>query len=110
MLEKGIFGEYEEVHFGVLGLGEQKSWRHKKLNPWAEIPVLELPDGTTLSETAAIAQYMDETHAGRKLLGETALERASDRQWDNRIFTQLLYRLLTTFHVLVSRRALLDLH
>lgn len=104
MLEKGIFDEYEQVTLELLGLGDQKGWRHKKLNQWAEAPVLELPDGTTLSEAAAIAQYLDEAHPGRKLLGETALERASDRQWDNRIFIQLLYRLVTAFHVLVSRR------
>ncbi|KIJ37174.1 hypothetical protein M422DRAFT_33872 [Sphaerobolus stellatus SS14] len=99
MAEKGILDQYEEVIMDMEVVGEQKGWRHKKLNPWAEAPVLELPDGTYLSETAAIAQYLDDTHPGRKILGETVLEQALDRQWDNRIWIQLLYRFVTTFHV-----------
>ncbi|KIJ56072.1 hypothetical protein M422DRAFT_239274 [Sphaerobolus stellatus SS14] len=99
MAEKGILDQYEEVIMDMEVVGEQKGWRHKKLNPWAEAPVLELPDGTYLSETAAIAQYLDDTHPGRKILGETILEQALDRQWDNRIWIQLLYRFVITFHV-----------
>lgn len=106
MAEKGILNQYEEVYLNMEGLGEQKSWKHKKLNPWAEAPVLELPDGTALSESAAIAQYLDDTHPGRKILGETILERALDRQWDNRIWVQLLYRFVTTFHVQVHLQAI----
>ncbi|KIJ28779.1 hypothetical protein M422DRAFT_37207 [Sphaerobolus stellatus SS14] len=99
MAEKGILDQYEEEIMDMAVIGEQKGWRHKKVNPCAEAPVLELSDGTYLSETAAIAQYLDDTHPGRKILGETVLEQALDRQWDNRIWIQLLYRFVTTVHV-----------
>lgn len=65
-----------------------------------EAPALELPDGTILTESTAVFKYIDETYPGRKIMGETALEKALDQQWDQRIWVHLLYRFTTAFHVL----------
>ncbi|WWD21831.1 hypothetical protein CI109_106319 [Kwoniella shandongensis] len=90
MLEKGILDQYEEVYIDMIEKGDQKSWRHTKRNPWGETPSLELPDGSILSETTAIARYMDSMHEGRKFMGESVLEQALDQQWDQRIWHQAL--------------------
>jgi glutathione S-transferase len=101
MLEKGVASHYDEVIMNLTDSGEQRGWKHLKRNAWGEVPALELEDGSTLSEAAAIARYIDNSHPGRKILGETALEQALDQQWDNRVGVHLLYNLVTTFHVLV---------
>ena len=58
-----------------------------------------LEDGTCLSETTAICRYLDEAYPGRKVMGETALEKATDQQWDMRVWVHCLYRLTVAFHV-----------
>lgn len=72
---------------------------HLKVNPWGETPALILEDGTCLSETTAICRYLDEAYPGRKVMGETALEKATDQQWDMRVWVHCLYRLTVAFHV-----------
>jgi glutathione S-transferase len=101
MYEKGVTSHYEEVALDMTGSGEQRGWQYLKRNQWGEAPTLELEDGSTLSEAAAIARYIDNSHPGRKIMGETPLEQALDQQWDNRIWVHLLYRLGTAFRVLV---------
>jgi glutathione S-transferase len=100
MHEKGIVGEIEEVLLDMTPAGEQRGWRHLKRNPWGETPTLELPGGTYIAESAAIARYLDQSFPGRKIMGETPLEQAQDSMWDDRIWVQILYRLTTAFHVL----------
>ncbi len=100
MHEKGIADTIEEVVYDMAPGGEQRGWRHLKMNPWGETPTLELGDGTYLSETRAIARYLDQTHSGRKILGETPIEQGQDSMWDDRIWVQILYRITTMFHVL----------
>jgi len=100
MAEKGIDGEYTEEVINMLGKGDQKSWKHQKLNPLGETPALRLGDGTLMTEAGAIQRYMEAAHPGRKILGETALEQGLDQMWDQRIWTHLLYRLTVAFHVL----------
>jgi glutathione S-transferase len=100
MQEKGIADQVEEVIYDMTPGGEQRSWRHLKMNPWGETPTLALPDGLFMSEANAIARYLDQAFAGRKIMGETPLEQGLDSMWDNRIWVQILYRLTTAFHVL----------
>lgn len=100
MAEKGIVDKIEEVLLDVSPIGEQRGWRHTNRNQWGEVPTLELKDGTYLSEAGAIARYLDQSYEGRRILGATAREQAEDSQWDSRIWVQILYRLVTTFHVM----------
>jgi glutathione S-transferase len=100
MHEKGIADQFEEVIYDMTPGGEQRTWRHLKMNPWGETPTLELPEGLFMSEANAIARYLDQAFPGRKIMGETALEQGLDSMWDNRIWVQILYRLTTAFHVL----------
>ncbi len=50
------------------------------LNPAGDVPVLVEPDGTVLADSAAITEYLDETHPEGPLIGERACERAEVRR------------------------------
>ena len=82
LLEKGVEGLFEQRLVDVLG-GEHRCWPHVQRNPWGEVPVLELPDGSHLSEAAAIARYVDQQWTGtRAVMGTTPLLQALDVQWE----------------------------
>jgi glutathione S-transferase len=98
--EKGIADQFDEVIYDMAPGGDQRKWPHLKKNPWGETPALELEDGSYLSESVAIARYLDQRFPGRKVMGESALEQGQDTMWNDRIWVQVLYRLTTAFHVL----------
>ena len=98
--EKGIADSLDEVIYDMAPGGEQRQWKHLKMNPWGETPTLALPDGTYLAESAAIARYLDMTLPGRKVMGENATAQALDVMWDDRIYSHVIYRIVTMFHVL----------
>lgn len=50
------------------------------LNPAGDVPVLVEPDGTTLADGNAIAEYLEEVYPERPLIGTTPLERAETRR------------------------------
>jgi glutathione S-transferase len=99
MHEKGIADQFAETVYDMTPGGQQRQWPHLKMNPWGETPTLQLADGTFLSESTAIARYLDGMHPGRKIMGETALEQGQDTMWDNRIWVHILYNIVTAFHV-----------
>lgn len=98
--EKGIAEQFEETIYDMSPGGDQRKWPHLKMNPWGETPTLVLSDGYCLSEAAAIARYLDQLHDGRKIMGQSPLEQGMDTMWENRIFTHILYRIVTMFHVM----------
>ncbi|PZQ63433.1 MAG: glutathione S-transferase [Phenylobacterium zucineum] len=59
-------------------------------NPLGQLPVLELDDGSHLSESVSICRYLDEVSPGPSLFGETARERAEIDMWIRRIELQLM--------------------
>ena len=65
--------------------GEQFSDTFKKINPDCTVPVLELDDGTYLSEVVAICQYLEEKFSEPTLLGDGASERALVTAWNAKI-------------------------
>jgi glutathione S-transferase len=50
------------------------------LNPAGEVPVLIEPDGTVIAEHTAIAEYLDEVHREKLLLGLNPVDRAEVRR------------------------------
>lgn len=100
MHEKGIADAVEEVIYDMTPGGEQRGWRHLKMNPWGETPTLDLGDGQYLAETRAIARHFDQSHPGRKIMGETPMEQGQDAMWDDRVWVHILYRITTMFHVM----------
>ena len=97
--EKGIAAQVEQVELDMLA-GEHKRWPHLKRNPWGEVPVLVLPDGSHLSEAAAIVHYLDHRWAGtRRITGDTLEQQVQDIQWEERIRLRILVPILAMAHV-----------
>ena len=78
LVEKGI--EVERIHLDII-TGENRSDEFAEKNILQTLPVLELDDGTRLTESAVICEYLEETHPTPNMLGNTALERAEVRRW-----------------------------
>jgi glutathione S-transferase len=62
----------------------EKTWERRAeflaLNPAGEVPVLIEPDGTVLADSTAIAEYLDEVHREKLLLGINPVDRAEVRR------------------------------
>lgn len=65
--------------------GEQRSPEHRARHPLGKLPVLELDDGTFLTESTAIVEYLEETHPGAPMLGRDPIERARVRELDRQV-------------------------
>lgn len=70
---KGLPYDYVPVH---LVKGEQFDDAFRALNPGELVPVLELDDGTALTQSLAILEYLEEKYPQPPLLPHDPLERA----------------------------------
>ena len=97
LAEKNAF---DSVTFKPVDLmnGEHRSAAFLHKNPFAGVPVLELDDGTYISESPAITEYIDHHFAGPSLTGETSKERAVISMMQRRAETQVLDAIATYFH------------
>ena len=68
-----------------LANSEQKSESFSALNPLQRVPVLELDDGTVITETMAICRYFEARHPEPNLFGRDAVEIAKVEMWSRRI-------------------------
>ncbi len=82
LAEKGI--EVPMVDIDMMK-GENQSADFLAINPLGTLPVLELDDGTILTESIAICRYFEALHPEPPLFGRTALEQAQVEMWDRRI-------------------------
>lgn len=73
---KGVPYDYVGVH---LVQGEHKAAPFTDLNPQGLVPALELEDGTVLTQSLAIMDWLDEAYPDRPLLPESPLARARVR-------------------------------
>jgi glutathione S-transferase len=76
LAEKGLAIDSVRVD---LAQGEQRSPEFLVRNPLGKLPVLELDDGTLLTESLPIIEYLEELHPEPPLIGTTPLERARVR-------------------------------
>ena len=79
LIEKGI--EVERVHFDIVAGENRASAELTAKNPLQTLPVLELDDGSFLTESWPICEYLEEQQPEPNLIGRTALERAEVRRW-----------------------------
>lgn len=87
LAEKGIEVPQVEVDMGALG---HKSDEVTTRNPLQRLPILELDDGTVLTETVAICRYFEELHPEPALFGTGALGKAQVEMWQRRMELHLL--------------------
>ena len=76
LAEKGL--EIEQVDF-LPPHNELKSPEYLAKNPAGKIPLLELDDGTCISESAAIIEYFEELFPAPPMIGTNPVERAKAR-------------------------------
>ena len=104
-----------------LSKGEQLSPEHTARNPFQTLPVLELDDGTYLTESLAAMEYLEELYPVPSLVGTDALERARVRQLERIAESKVMVPMARFVHatnsplglppspeIAASARALLD--
>ena len=69
----------DERAYVHLRMGGQRAQDYLALNPQGLVPALELDDGRVLTQSLAIIEYLDETHAAPPLLPRDAAGRARVR-------------------------------
>jgi glutathione S-transferase len=85
MTEKGI--EMPTVQVDLRN-GEQLSEAFRKINPRCTVPVLELDDGTRLTDTLAICHYLESEFPEPNLMGRDGREQALVLNWHEQVMTE----------------------
>ena len=94
LAEKGI--EIPLIPVDMTALGHKSSEITNK-NPLQRLPVLELEDGTIITESVAICRYFDELYPEKPLMGATAMEKAHIEMWQRRMELHLLMLVANVF-------------
>lgn len=81
LAEKNIDVEYVQVD---LLKGEHRTTEFKEKNRFGFLPVLELDNGTHISESVAICRYFEELHPEPNLFGRDPIEKAKVEMWNRR--------------------------
>ncbi|MER2535864.1 MAG: glutathione S-transferase [Rhizobiaceae bacterium] len=87
LAEKGISVPRVPVDMGAM---EHKGDAVTALNPLQRLPILELDDGTILTESVAICRYFEALHPEPALFGTGALGQAVVEMWQRRLELSLL--------------------
>ena len=82
LIEKGIDLPITRLD---LAKHEHRSEAFKALNPLQRIPVLELDDGTAITESIAICRYFEALQPEPALFGRTAVEQGLVEMWNRRL-------------------------
>ena len=87
LAEKGIEVPLVLVDMGAMG---HKQEPVSSRNPLQRLPVLELDDGSILTESVAICRYFEELQPEPALFGQGALGKAKVEMWQRRMEFNLL--------------------
>lgn len=94
LAEKGLTVPLVPVDMGALEhRGEEVAGR----NPLRRLPVLELDDGTIITESIAICRYFEELHPEPALFGTGALGKAKVEMWQRRMELNLMASVAAAF-------------
>jgi len=97
LAEKGIDSKVEFVPVDLIA-AEHKQPAFLAKNPAGVLPVLELDDGTFISECTAITEYLDNLDGKPTLTGRTAREKALIHMMQRRAEANVLDPLGVFFH------------
>jgi len=78
--------------------GEQRTPEMLAKNPMGALPILELDDGTILSESLAVIEYLEELHPEPPMIGRTPVERALTRRIERICELGVLVRVARIVH------------
>ena len=105
LAEKGIEIERQEVPIMKLA---HKTDDYAAINPMQRVPVLELGDGTHISETIAICRYFEELNPEPPLFGTDTVDRAVVEMWQRRMEFNLFIQIAQAFRHLHPAMAELE--
>lgn len=88
LAEKGISVPFEQVD---LVKHEHQSAEFTARNPFQQVPVLILDDGTAISESVAICRFFEEQQPEPALFGRDAKARVNVEMWQRRMELGLLH-------------------
>ena len=94
MAEKGLSIERREVDVAA---GANATPGFLRLNPLGQLPVLELDDGSTITESLAICRYLEALNPEPSLMGRTAREAAQIETWTLRMDHELSRPIVEVF-------------
>ena len=97
LAEKGLEDQIEFVSVDLIR-AEQKQPAFLAMNPIGKIPVLELADGTVISESTAITEYLDNLDGNPTLTGKTPRERGLIHMMQRRVEMMVLEAIDDYFH------------
>jgi len=93
--EKGL--KLDSVPIDLLG-GENRKAPYADKNSMGQTPMLELDDGTCLTETGAICEYLEEFHPTPSMIGVTPEDRAATRMWWRRVEINICLPMVHAFY------------
>ena len=94
LAEKGIVVPTMQVD---LRSGEQFTEAFRKINPDCTVPVLELDDGTRITDAIGICDYFEAVQPEPSLLGRTPTEKAVVTAWQRQCERDGLYAMMEAF-------------
>ncbi|HBD13278.1 MAG TPA: glutathione S-transferase [Porticoccaceae bacterium] len=95
MAEKGVTDiEFVPVSIADGGVLSEGFLRR---NPLAQVPVLELDDGSCLSDSMAICRYLEYLHPTPALFGEPGLGAARVEMWNRRMEFEIFWPIAFVF-------------
>jgi glutathione S-transferase len=97
LAEKGLLDKVEFVNVDLIA-AEHKQAPFLAINPTGTVPVLELDDGTLVSECTAITEYLDNLDGHPTLTGMTPLEKAMIHMMQKRAESELIDAIGIYFH------------
>lgn len=92
--EKGIPFEYISVNIGA---SEHRQLGFTAKNPMQGLPILELDDGTILTESMPIIEYLEELHPTPPMIGTDPIERQRVRSMERLCEMSVLLRVGRVF-------------
>ncbi len=100
LAEKAAAGCAIEVEEVLVNLpkGEQREPEHLARNPAGGLPVLELDDGSFLTESLAIVQYVEDLHPEPSIWGDDPVSRARARELERIAELRVLHPIAWTIH------------
>ncbi len=79
-------------------VGENRQADYLAINPAGQTPALRSDDGSVLTESVAIAEYLEEKFPTPVLIGATPAQRAETRQWWRRIELNITEFIHNAYH------------
>ena len=94
--EKGVWDQVPKTELNIIRQDHRKP-DYLAMSPLGHVPVLQLDDGTALSESRAICTYFEGVFPEPNLMGRDATERARIEMWDRRVELSYLFHLAGWF-------------